>query len=252
MLIARAAIVVAATGLATGCGGSAPPAEPPAATVPGGTIRGHVRLTGTPPANPSVWLHEDKMCVAAHAGAPVIQQAYATDAEGRLANVFVRLLGTFPDTPVPTEPVAIDQRDCLYVPRMVGLRAGQRLVVSNSDPGPHNVHGISTGRDGFNVLQPERGMTNEFILETEGILRLMCDLHPWMISFIGVAKHPYFAVSGADGVFELRDVPPGEHTVEAWHERLGVVTARVRVESEGVAEVALEYASPAPPTPDQG
>ena len=87
------------------------------------------------------------------------------------------------------------------------------------------------------------GMTNDFQLKTEGILRLVCDVHPWMIAFIGVVSYPYFAVTGTDGTFEIRDVPAGAQTIQAWHERLGVITSSVGVEAGGVAEVEIVYST---------
>lgn len=180
------------------------------------------------------------MCLQAGGDQVAVQQTFVVDA-GHLANVIVQVLGSFPATAAPTEPVRIDQRGCLYEPRAVGIRVGQPLRVTNGDPGLHNVHGISTGTDGFNVAQPLAGMANEFLLKTEGILRLTCDVHPWMIAFIGVVSHPYFSVTGTDGGFEIRDVPAGAQTIQAWHERLGVITVSARVEADGVTEVAIVY-----------
>lgn len=239
-LLASAGLAAAAA-----CRQAPAPPQPAAATVsvPPGAIKGRVHLTGTPPPNAAIWMQGDPMCRQAKTDPPVVQEAFLTSPDGGLANVFVRLRGEFPPTPVPTEPVRIDQRRCLYSPRVVGVRIGQPLRVSNSDPGLHNVHGISPGTDGFNVAQPLIGMTNQFNLRSEGVLRVMCDVHPWMIAFVGVVDHPYFAVSSTDGTFEIADVPAGTHTIEAWHERLGTVTSSVRVEAGGVAAVELRYST---------
>ena len=248
---ARALLIVAlvaTTGLAASSCRQAQepaPAQPaaPAASVPPGTIKGRVHLAGTPPPNTPIWMHNDPMCQQGSADAPPLQEAIVVGSDGGLANVFGRLRGSFPETAVPAEPVEIDQRGCLYSPRMVGVRIGQPLRVSNSDSGLHNVHGISPGTDGFNVAQPLRGMTNQFRLKTEGILRVTCDVHPWMIAFVGVVDHPFFAVSASDGTFEIPAVPAGVHAIEAWHERLGTITSSVSVEASGVATVELEYST---------
>lgn len=238
--------LLAATGLAASSCGETPAPPQPAArvvAVPHGTIKGQARLAGPAPRNPTIWMSADRMCNQASADTPVVQESVVARPDGRLANVFVQLQGSFRATAAPTEPVRIDQRGCLYSPRVVGVRAGQPLRVSNSDPGLHNVHGISSGTDGFNVAQPMVGMANEFRLKTEGILRLVCDVHPWMVAFVGVVSHPYFAVTGTDGTFEIRDVPAGARTIQAWHERLGVITTRVNVEAGGVAEVEIVYST---------
>lgn len=181
------------------------------------------------------------MCAMANAGRRPVQEIVVAGPDGSLANVFVRLQGSVPATTPPVTPVDIDQVGCIYRPRMVGVQIGQPLRVRNSDPGLHNVHGVSAGREGFNVGQPMAGMVNEFRLKDEGILRLQCDVHTWMVAFVGVVSHPYFAVTGTTGSFELRDVPVGAYTIEAWHERYGPLTMSVRVEAGGVSDVDFTY-----------
>ena len=206
-----------------------------------GTIRGHVRLTGVPPENSPLRLRADPMCVKAHGDNPAVQETVVAGPDGSLANVFVQLRGSFPETPAPATPVAIDQRGCIYSPRMVGIQIGQPLQIRNSDPGLHNVHGVSAGRDGFNVGQPMAGIVNEFRFKDEGILRLQCDVHTWMIAFVGVVSHPYFAVTDTTGTFELRNVPAGTYTIQAWHELFDMVASGVRVEAGGLADVDFTY-----------
>jgi plastocyanin len=206
-----------------------------------GTIKGHVRLMGTPPDNPAIRLRSDPMCDQANGGKPATRETVIAGADGSLANVFVQLQGSFPAMPAPTEPVLIDQRACSYVPHMVGARVGQTVRVRNSDPGLHNVHGVSDGTDAFNVGQPLAGITNDFRMKAEGIVRLQCDVHGWMLAFVGVSSHPYFAVTGAPGVFEIRDVPVGSYTIQAWHELYGPLTLNVRVETGHVADVDFVY-----------
>jgi plastocyanin len=218
----------------------APPTAAPAVTAKG-TIRGHVRLTGTPPPNAPIRMQADPMCDRAHAGQPAFEETVVAGPDGSLANVFVQLEGTFPPTPPPTEPVTIDQHGCVYVPRVVGVRVGQPLRVMNSDPGLHNVHGLSEGRDGFNIGQPMAGMVNEVKLKDEGILRLKCDVHTWMQAYVGVVNHPYFAVTDTTGTFELHDVPVGTYSIRAWHERYGPLTSSVQVTEGGVTSVDFSY-----------
>lgn len=206
-----------------------------------GTIKGHVRLVGTPPENPVLRLRADPMCDKVNGGKPAVQETVVAGPDGSLANVFIQVLGTFPDVAAATQPITIDQRGCIYSPRVVGAQLGQPLRVLNSDPGLHNVHGVSAGGDGFNVGQPLAGMVNEFRLKEEGILRLQCDVHTWMVAFVGVVSHPYFAVTATEGTFELRDVPVGTYTVQAWHELYGPLTSSVQVEAGGVVE-QLDFA----------
>ena len=214
------------------------PAVSPAAR---GSVRGHVRIDGPVPANDVIRMNADPMCNKANGGQRVPDEGVAAAADGSLANVFVELVGDFPDTPVPAEPVSIVQRGCMYRPRVIGLRVGQALQIRNSDDGLHNVDGVSTERDDFNVSQPLSGMTNTFHPRDPGILRLKCDVHTWMVAFVGVVAHPFFAVTGADGAFTLRDVPEGAYSVRTWHERVGTITAPVRVEGGHDANVDIVY-----------
>src|SRR5262245_17069941 len=180
----------------------------------GGTIKGHVKLTGKPPGNVIIRMGMDPMCTKANAGKRVIQEAVLVTADGSLANVFVKVDGSFPGAPVPRQAAVIDQRGCVYVPRVVGVRVGQTVQVHNGDMLLHNVHALSAGANGFNVGQPSAGMKYEFRPKQEEMLRLKCDVHGWMTAFIGIVSHPYFAVSGGEGTFEIRDVPAGTRTVE--------------------------------------
>lgn len=207
-----------------------------------GTIKGRVRLTGPSPGNAVIRMGLDPMCVKINGGQRVIQEAVVTSADGGLANAFVRLQGSFPRTAPPTEPVTIDQRGCVYTPRVLGARVGQTLQVRNSDPMLHNVHSLSVGTNGFNIGQPSAGMRYQFRLKDEEImLRLKCDVHRWMTSYVGVLNHPYFAVSGSGGTFEIAKVPVGTYTVQAWHERYGILSRPVRVASGETTTLELAY-----------
>jgi plastocyanin len=216
--------------------------------VPRGVVHAHVRVTGPVPSNEVIRMNADPMCLKAAGGSHATDEAILAAADGSLANALVELVGNFPDTPVPGEPLSIEQRGCVYRPRVVGLRAGQALQVRNSDDGLHNVHGVSTDRDGFNVSQPMSGMVNTFRPHDPGILRLKCDVHTWMVAFVGVVNHPYFAVTGRDGDVALRDVPEGTYEVRAWHEQLGTILSQVRVDSAREASVEMTYSGKAAST----
>jgi plastocyanin len=206
-----------------------------------GSMRGHVRVVGPVPENDAIRMSSDPMCNKAHGGQRVLDEGVRAGADGSLANVFVELVGNLPETPVPAEPVSIDQRGCVYRPRVVGVRVGQALQIRNSDDGLHNVHGVSNDRDDFNVSQPLVGMINTFHPHDPGILRLKCDVHTWMVAFVGVVNHPFFAVTGADGAFALHDVPEGTYSVRTWHELFGAITTPVRIEGGHDADLDIVY-----------
>jgi plastocyanin len=221
---------------------AARPAPAAATTSKGGTIKGHVRITGPIPGNQVIRMGMDPVCARLNAGKRPVQEVVVATADGSLANVFVSLQGTFPASPVPTEPVTIDQRACVYVPRVIGARVGQTLQVRNSDDVLHNVHSMSTHANDFNVSQPKAGVVQQIPLKNpEVMLRIECDVHRWMTTFVGVVNHPYFATSDTAGTFTIANVPEGTHTIQAWHERYGVVTQQVRVTAGGTSTVDFGY-----------
>jgi len=172
------------------------------------------------------------MCSKINAGKRVVQETVAATADGSLANVFVTIVGPVPASPVPSAPAVLDQRGCVYTPRVIGIRVGQELEVRNSDELLHNVHGLSVRANGFNVSEPKAGMAQRFRLKDEEVmLRLKCDIHSWMVAYVGVVTHPYFTVTDAAGNFELANAPAGARRIRIWHERYGEQARAVLVPS---------------------
>jgi hypothetical protein len=207
-----------------------------------GTIKGHVRLSGKNPGNIVIRMGVDPMCGQINAGKRVIQEAVLTSADGGLKNAFVKLQGTFPQTPVPRQPVVLDERGCIYAPRVLGMRVGQTLQIRNDDPLLHNVHSSSDHDNNINVGQATSGIVSEFRPKSEEVmLPFGCDVHRWMKAYVGVVNHPYFAVSGDAGTFEIDNVPPGTQTVQVWHEVYGMLTKTVRVQGGAIANIEFSY-----------
>ena len=196
-----------------------------------GTITGQVNFSGTPPEPKTINMNADPSCAALHSGA-VVNPNMAVNAEGKLKNVFVYikegLEGQAFD--VPNTPVILDQKGCMYFPRVFGLQVGQKLEILNSDSTLHNVHGMPEKSKEFNLGMPIQGMKlkREFG-DSEIMVKFKCDVHPWMTAYAGVLTHPFFAVTAEDGSFEIKDVPAGTYTIEVWHEALGAETQTVEV-----------------------
>ncbi len=186
----------------------------------------------------------DPMCSKMNAGKRVVQQYVVATIDGSLSNVFVRLKGNVPQTPVPNQPVVIDQQACVYTPRVVGARVGQTVQIKNSDMLLHNVDASSGKNNGFNIAQPRASLVYEFKPKNEEImLHLKCDVHNWMNAYVGIVTNPYFAVSNTMGTFQIDKVPPGTYTLEAWHERFGLVSKPVTVKAGAIASVDFDYMS---------
>jgi plastocyanin len=207
-----------------------------------GTISGHVHLTAQAPPNPLIRMGRDPICAKLNSGARPVQQIVVRNDDGGLANALVELEGTFPNTPVPSEPVVINQRNCQYAPRVVGARVGQTLRLVNSDTLLHNLHSISAKGNEFNETQPHSDMVFNYQLKAEEkMLRLKCDVHSWMFAYVAVETHPYFGVSNAEGAYTIANVPAGRYTIRAWHERYGWMPAMVEVKPGATATADFTY-----------
>jgi hypothetical protein len=207
-----------------------------------GTIKGHVQLTGKLPGNPIIRMGMDPMCAKINAGRRVIQDYVVASLDGSLANVFVRLQGNFPQTPVPSQPVVINQVGCIYTPRVVGVRTGQPLQIKNSDALLHNAHGYSGKDNGFNIGQPVAGQVNNVkVTKEEVMLHVQCDIHKWMNAYVGVVTNPYFAVTGAAGTFQIDKVPAGTYSIEVWQERYGALSKTITVKPGATTTIDFAY-----------
>lgn len=195
-----------------------------------GTIHGRIGFTGTLPPAEVLRMGTDQACLQGSGPNPT-SNAVLVGPDGALQNAFVYIKdGLDPDYAfeVPDDQILLDQIGCVYTPRVLGLMVGQSIKVVNSDPTMHNVHALPTINMEFNQGQPVQGMylTHEFT-EPEVMVKFMCNVHSWMTAWVGVLPHPYFAVTDAEGHFELAGVPPGTYTVEVWHEIFGTRTMTV-------------------------
>lgn len=212
-----------------------------------GVIQGTVAFEGTPPERTRVRRDADPICARTEM---LSDDVIVSD--GKLQDVLVRIKnGSLPAArpAAPPPPAVIDQKDCRYVPHVLGVVAGQKLAVHNSDTTFHNVHGAIAGKQIWN--KPAAPGDPELSLDGSAhagdVIDVMCDVHPWMHAYAVVQDHAVFAVTGADGGFELTGVPPGRYTVEAWHPVLGLRSTTVRVVRGKPATVRLVFQAPARP-----
>ena len=204
-----------------------------------GDLSGVITLKGTPPAEKELSpIKDDPNCSANYPGALPKTKFYVVDASGNLADVVVVLKGiSAPSTGASATPVVMDQKGCLYYPQILAVQTGQKIIVKNSDNCVHNVHTVPKDNDSQNLVQMPGGADLTFAFaKPEPFLKFQCDVHPWMFAWVTVVDGPYFAVSGADGKFTIKNVPPGKYTLEATHRKLGKQTAEVEVKTDGAAQ----------------
>jgi len=209
----------------------------------GGTIRGKIVFAGTPARSNLISMAKDPNCLKINAGKKVFEEALKLGTSNIVQNVFVHLKTGVPNQRYspPADALVLDQKGCLYSPRVQGAVVGQNLKILNSDQTLHNIHSQSP-KYLLNIAQPIAGMTYNLPLKTEEVmLQFKCQIHQWMIAYIGVLPHPFFAVSDASGAYEIKNVPAGKYEVQAWHEQLGTLVQSIEVKSGQAVTLDFTY-----------
>lgn len=248
--------VAAAVTSSIACGGAEQPASntPAAGSTPAaiakptdtadgpGIITGTAIFQGTAPKPQRLPMDSDPLCKPE---SEAVSETVLVGSNNGLQNVFVYVkdgLGAR-TYPVPSEPVVLDQKGCRYIPHVFGIQVGQTLRVVNSDPALHNVNSSPKENKGFNFGQPAGVPAATRVFDRAEIgVPFRCDVHNWMNAYAGIVAHPFYAVTKEDGGFEIKGLPPGTYTVEAWHERLGTQTASVTVDGKTPAKAAFTFA----------
>lgn len=205
--------------------------EPPAPPAPGyreievvepGSIAGVVRWEGPrPELEPMpVRIHQD-VC-----GETQPSRALRIGARGGVADAVVWLADIEEGIAVPREPRTVVTEGCRFAPHVLATTTAAPLVFRNEDGVMHNVRAYRDGATVWDFALPERGSEEQRVLETEGVLRLVCDIHAFQEAWVHAFSHPYFAVTDESGRFRIADVPPGQYVVRVWHEGWRVVGMR--------------------------
>lgn len=207
-----------------------------------GGIVGTIVFDGAAPAPAMISMKSDPVC----AKDGEVPSEEVSIANGRLQNVFVYVKSGLPQVlfPVPTQEVVIDQKGCRFAPHLMGVQTDQTIKVINSDGTSHSIHPLPKTNREWNETQymSASPIIKKFTLE-EVMIPVKCNLHSWMRAYIGVLSHPYFAVTGADGSFAIKGLPPGEYELEAWHEKFGAKTLKVQVKEKSDATGDFHFAN---------
>lgn len=208
--------------------------------VDAGTITGNVKFVDSPPKLAPVKVTKDQD----YCGETLPNESYLIDTNGGFKNVVV-FLEAF--QPVPTDPQRlnmIENTGCRYAPRVLAMQKGERLRVKNNDPKLHIPHSYLNEKTVFMLSLPFKNSILDATqkIRDAGILKLVCDTHAWMLGFVHVFDHPFFAVTDEKGAFSIPNIPPGTYTLKAWHEDAGVRSQEVVVSESGDIRVNFEFA----------
>jgi caa(3)-type oxidase subunit IV len=211
------------------------------------TVKGKVVFKGEAPRRRKMNMSGNKECAAFHGDSPPLTEQYVVGSEGQFANVMVyvsRGLEGQKFTP-PSDVVKFIQQGCKYSPHVFGIQVGQGLEITNGDATLHNVHILPKKNREVNRSQAQKGdvFVQEFRRPEPKPIRIKCDVHPWMTAYAGIFEHPYFAVTGDDGTFELPKIAAGTYVLTAWHEAMeDVVHKTIEVADGEIKEVpAFEF-----------
>jgi len=196
------------------------------------SVSGTAKFDGTAPKPTKIDMSQDPACKKA--GGENTTETVVAD-NGNLANVFVYVKEGAPNAnyEMPKDKVVLDQRGCRYHPHVLGVMAGQTVEIQNSDDTTHNIHPSPKDNKEWNESQPPKGNPLEkSFARSEVLIPVKCNQHPWMKMYIGVVKHPFFAVTDKDGKFTIKDLPPGDYTLAAVHEKFGEQTMKLHVDAK--------------------
>lgn len=205
-----------------------------------GTISGTVTLKGEPPAMRAI---DNGIC--GPGAKPIREETVVVGPGGRLKNVVVSLKGVPASAPAqPVAPQTLGQAGCRYVPHVVAVQVGQKLNVTTADAVLHNVHAMANVNRAANLSMPPGSGPQQLTFDRPEVVAVRCDVHPWMLAYVAAFDHPFFAVTGDDGRFEIKGVPDGRYTLVAWHEALGELEQTVTVANGQLASAEFVYEKP--------
>lgn len=202
------------------------------------TITGEVKFTAERPKLLPVRVSKDQD----YCGETLANESYLIDSSGGVANVVVFIeAGPFVAAD-PKKLNVIENNGCRYTPRISAIQKGERLLIRNNDPKLHIPHSYLNDKTVFMLSLPFKNTALEAThkIREPGIVKLVCDTHAWMLGYMHVFDHPYFAVTDDHGRFRIPNLPSGSYTVKAWHEEAGMISQQITVPDDGEVRLLFE------------
>jgi plastocyanin len=219
----------------------------PGVVIAASSITGTVTFDGKVPTLKPLTMNADPACAKKHTK-PVLSEKLVLGNGNTIGNILVWVSKGLPagkTYPAPKTPVTLDQKGCMYLPHVQGIMVGQPYRILNSDGVLHNIHSLPKINTSFNKpMPPTMKETTTTFTKPEPVFQIKCDVHPWMLAYIGVFTHPFFSATGADGKFTISGLDPGTYEITAWHEVLGTKTASITVGANETKAQNFKFTSP--------
>jgi len=201
-------------------------------------IIGRVFYQGTLPKPKPINFGPDKVCADLNRDKSALYETLVVNPDSTVKWALVSIRGNVPGKyPVPDKPLLMDQVNCIFVPHVAAMMAGQEIEYRNSDPVSHNVRSNARRNTSFNSIFASKMSMKSKLELPEQAIQLKCDIHYWMSAYVHVLQHPFFAVTGEDGSFIISGVPPGTYTLFSWHETLKAPNQSITLNAGEVKEV---------------
>ena len=205
-----------------------------------GSIIGEVKFMDELPSTPAIKVSKDQD----YCGETLPNETYLVGSDGALKNVVV-FIENAPSNAAgdPQKDNILNNTGCRYSPRILAMQKGEKLKVKNNDPKLHIPHSYYEERTVFNLSLPFKGTTIDTTprIRQAGILKVVCDTHAWMLAYIHVFDHPYFAVTDERGAFTIPNLPDGTYIVKAWHEDAGIRSHEITIPKNGDVRTVFEF-----------
>jgi hypothetical protein len=205
-----------------------------------GSITGEVKFTDDPLTTPAIQVSKDQD----YCGESLPNETYLVGSDGGLKNVvvFIETAASYAAGDPQKENI-LSNTGCRYSPRILAMQKGEKLQVKNNDPKLHIPHSYREDRTVFNLSLPFKGTTIDATprIRQAGVLKVVCDTHAWMLAYIHVFDHPYFAVTDERGMFMISNLAAGSYVLRAWHEDAGVRSQEITVPEDGDVQTVFEF-----------
>ena len=205
-----------------------------------GTITGDIKFVGSPPKLLPIRVTKDQD----YCGEILPNETYLIDADGGLKNVVVFIESAPSGKPADLQKENFLYNDgCRYAPRVMTFQKGEKLRVKSNDPKLHIPHSYLGERTVFNLSLPFKNTIIDATskIRQAGMMKVVCDTHAWMLGYIHVFDHPFFAITNEQGAFTIPDLPPGNYVLKAWHEDGGIRSQEITVPDTGEVRISFEF-----------